>query len=155
MKKFLLIAVFASISPCLFAPANAGNSSNSRNISHTRNIQDSTQQFLLIIRSKANMPTPSPEALKTIGQHWGQFMGDLAQSGKLVIGYRPGIDGKTIAGNAKTAKTGVYAADKEVVSSILIIKAASLEEASLIAQKCPIYEMEGSVEIRPVTNVTH
>jgi hypothetical protein len=139
MKKLLFIAALACISTCLFAQQNT---------------TDSTRQFLLIMRYKSNMAAPSAEALKTIGQHWGQFIGELAQSGKLVTGYRPGNGGKTISGNGKAVKDGAYASDNEVVSSIFIIKAASLEEASAIAQKCPIYEMDGSVEIRPISTTT-
>ena len=135
MKKFYLIAAFACISDFLFAQANSG---------------DSAQQFLLIIRYKPNLPAPSAEALKANGQHWGQFIGQLAQSGKLIAGFRPGTDGKTISGNSQTMKDGVYAGDKEVVSSIFVIKAASLEEASAIAKNCPIYEFDGSVEIRSI-----
>jgi hypothetical protein len=142
MKKLLLIATFACISSCLFAHG-------------TRNICDSTQQFLLIIRYKPNMPKSSADALKANTQRWGQFIGQLAQSGKLVTGFRPGTHGKTFSGNAKTATDGVYAGDKEVVSSIFVIKAANMEEASDIAKKCPIYEFDGSVEIRPVIDAAN
>ena len=137
MKKLLFIVVLVCISPCLFAQQNT---------------TDSARQFLLIIRYKSNMPAPSAEVMKTIGQHWGQFIGELAQSGKLVTGYRPGTDGKTISGNAKTTTDGAYASNNQVISSLFIIKAANLEEATAIAQKCPIYEMDGSVEIRPISN---
>jgi hypothetical protein len=112
---------------------------------------DSTKQFLLIIRYKANTPQPSQEEIKTIGAHWGAFIGDLAQSGKLVTGYRPGTEGRTISGTAKRAKDGAYG-DKDVVSSIFVIKAGSMEEATEIAKKCPIYEMDGSVEVRAIVN---
>lgn len=115
---------------------------------------DSTKQFLLIVRYKADMPPPSQEEMKTIGAHWGAFIGELAQSGQLVTGYRPGREGKTISGNAKTIREGVYG-DKEVVSSIFVIRAGSMEEATEIAKKCPVYEMDGSVEVRPVSNTAN
>ena len=67
------------------------------------------------MRYKANMPQPSQEEMKTIGAHWGAFIGELAQSGKL-------------------------------------IGAGSIEEATEIVKKCPIYEMDGSVEVRSVIN---
>jgi hypothetical protein len=154
MKQLFLIAALACISTGLFAHANSGHTRNTKSASHPSAPADSTQQFLLIIRYKSNMAAPSPEAMKTMGQHWGQFISELAQTGKLVTGYRPDIGGKTISGNAKTATDAVYAADNEVVSSIFVIKAANLEEATAIAKKCPIYEMDGSVEIRPLINTT-
>jgi hypothetical protein len=139
MKKFLLLAALVCAGTSLFAHGRAGMPG------------DSTKQFLLIIRYNANAPQPTQEEMKTIGAHWGAFIGELAQSGKLVTGYRPGTEGKTISGSAKTAKDGAYG-HKEVVSSIFVIKAGSMEEATEIAKKCPIYEMDGSVEVRAVIN---
>jgi hypothetical protein len=117
--------------------------------------QDRTPQFLLIVRYTPGMATPSAEALNSNSQHWVAFMGGLAQSGELVTGYRSGTDGKTIFGVARMGKDGAYASDKEVVSSIIVIRAAGMDEASAIAQKCPIYEFDGSVEIRPVLQTTN
>ncbi len=148
MKVLILIAALMGIGPCLFADGRAGHRNST-------GLHDSSQQFLLIIRYKTDTPTPSADAMKTIGLHWGQFIGELGQSGKLVTGYRPGNNGKTISGNAKTITDRAFAGDGEIVSSIFIIKAASMEDASAIAQKCPIYEMGGSVEIRPLSNMTN
>jgi hypothetical protein len=139
MKKFLLLAALVCAGTSLFAHGRAGKPA------------DSTKQFLLIVRYKVGLPSPSQEEMKTIGTHWGAFIGELTQSGKLVAGYRPGTEGKTISGNAKTTKEGAYG-DKKAVSSIFVIKAGSIEEATEIAKKCPIYEMDGSVEVRAVIN---
>jgi len=35
----------------------------------------------------------------------------------------------------------------------LIIKAENLEAAKAIANKCPVFELEGSVEVRAMMNV--
>ena len=137
MKKILFLTALVCAAISVFARGSA------------RISRDSTKQFLLIIRYKANTPPPSQEEMKTIGAHWGAFIGQLAQSGKLVTSYRPGAEGKTITGTSKTAREGAYG-DKEVVSSIFVIKADSMEQAEEIAKKCPIYEMDGSVEVRAV-----
>jgi hypothetical protein len=73
--------------------------------------QDSTRQFLLIVRYSSGMATPSAEALRTNSQHWVAFMGGLAQTGKLVTGYRSATGGKTIQGSSRTGKDGAYAAN--------------------------------------------
>jgi hypothetical protein len=78
-------------------------------------------------------------------------MAELVQTGALVGGYRPATSGKTISGSSKIEKDSVYVANNELVSSLLIINAASLDEAGLIAKKCRIFEFEGDVEIRPLT----
>jgi hypothetical protein len=116
---------------------------------------DSTQQYLLIVRNKPNAPKLSDDALKANQQHWGVWIGHLAQTGKLVTGYRPSTSGKTISGTAKTAKDEPYDADKEVVSSIFVIKANGPDEANGIARACPIYETDGSIEIRPITDTAY
>lgn len=93
--------------------------------------------------------------LKSYNQHWGAFISELARSGKLVTGLRPSTDGRTITGSAKTLNNAAYSKNGEEISSIFVIKAANLDEASSIAKKCPIYEMDGSVEIRPIINVAN
>jgi hypothetical protein len=112
---------------------------------------DSSQEYLLIVRYKTAMKTPDADMLKSISQHWGTFISELAQSGKLVNGFRPATEGRTITGSAKTSTNEPYIKDGEEISSIFLIKAANIDEASTIARKCPIYEMDGSVEIRPLS----
>ena len=113
--------------------------------------QQKQAQFLLIIRSKADVKA-SAEAIQTNIKHWQEFMGDLGKNGKIAGGYRPANDGATISGTAKTIKPNAYIANGEVVSSFLIINAADLPEAKLIASKCPVLELDGSVEVRPIQN---
>jgi len=36
------------------------------------------------------------------------------------------------------------------VSGILVVEAASLDEAATLARGCPILDLDGSVEVRPV-----
>ena len=100
----------------------------------TSHSTDSTHQYLFIVRYNTAAPKLSDDAMKTNIRHWSAWIGQLAQAGKLVTAYRPGNDGQTISGTAKTAKDGPYAGDKAVVSSIFIIKALSLDDAGAIAK---------------------
>ncbi len=122
-------------------------------ISFGQNTTD--KQFLLIFRFKTNFAPPSQDAVKENIKHWQEYMGNLGKSGKLVSGYRPSNDGETITGTAKISQKGAYVANNELISSFIIIKAASMEEAGEIAKKCPIFEFDGSVEIRPVMNMAN
>ena len=117
--------------------------------------QGSVKQFMLIVRYRTDAPAPDAELIKTNGQHWGAFIGDLAKSGTLVTGLRPQQTGRTIAGKDKVVQEGAYAGDKAVVSSFFVVKAGSLDEATEIAKRCPIYELGGSVEIREVMNMAN
>jgi hypothetical protein len=140
MKKLILLLAVILTSTILFANPHPA---------------DSARQYLLIVRYKTNAPKLSDDAIRTNRQHWGVWIGHLAETGKLITGYRPTADGKTISGAGKTAKGEPYGADKEVVSSIFVIRAASPDEADGIARTCPIYETDGSIEIRPITETAH
>jgi hypothetical protein len=143
MKKLVILLVVALTSATLYAHPLTGQPG------------DSTHQYLFIVRYNTTAPRLSDDATKTNIQHWGAWIGQLAQTGKLVTAYRPGNSGQTISGTAKTVKDGPYSSDQGVVSSIFIIKAASLEEAGAIAKACPIYETDGSIEIRTITDTAH
>jgi hypothetical protein len=143
MKKLTLLLVITLSGASLFAHPPTGKAA------------DSTHQYLFIIRYNTAAPRLPDEAIKTNIQHWGSWIGQLAQTGKLVTAYRPGNGGQTISGTTKTTQDRPYASDKAVVSSIFIINAASPEEAAGIAKTCPIYETDGSIEIRPITDTAN
>ena len=110
-------------------------------------------QYLLIIRFKTDFKPASDEAVKNNIKHWQDYMGNLAQSGDLVAGYRPANEGLTIAGAEKALNPIPYVANGELVSSVLIIKAVDMDTAKAIADKCPVFEFGGSVEVRSVINM--
>ncbi|MDN5286385.1 MAG: hypothetical protein JWR38_2659 [Mucilaginibacter sp.] len=116
--------------------------------------QQKQNQYILIIRSKADIKV-SAEVIKTNIKHWQDFMGDLGKNGKIAGGYRPATDGVTISGTDKTVKESAYIVNGEVVSSFLIINAEDLNEAKQIAAKCPVFELQGNVEIRPIQNTAN
>jgi hypothetical protein len=140
MKKLVLLLVVVLTGATLSAHPPTGQPT------------DSTHQYLFIVRYNITAPKLSDDAIKNNIQHWGAWIGQLAQTGKLVTAYRPGNGGQTLSGTAKIAKDGPYTDDKAVVSSIFIIKAASLDDAGTIAKTCPIYETDGSIEIRPLSD---
>jgi|SRR6185437_2881109 len=136
MKRFIVMVVLAIACAQGFAQQQSGDA----------------KQYMLIVRYRTDTPAPSVDLMKTNGQHWGEFIGDLAKSGKLVSGLRPQQAGRTITGRDKTVQENAYMGDKAVVSAFFVVKAASLDEATEIAKKVPIYELGGSVEIREVMN---
>jgi hypothetical protein len=106
-----------------------------------------------IIRFKSDFQPSSDEAVKANIKKWQDYMGGLAKSGDLVGGYRPASGGLTISGTGKTLKNDPYVSDGMQISSVIIIKAATLEAAKDIADKCPVFEFGGSIEVRPVMNI--
>jgi len=109
-------------------------------------------QFLLIIRFKSDFKPASDDVVKTNIKHWQDYMGNLAQSGSLVSGYRPTDQGLTISGTDKKVNPTPYVANNELVSSVMVINAVDMDAAKAIADKCPVFEFGGSVEVRAMLN---
>ena len=109
-------------------------------------------QYLMIVRFKTNFKPSSKEEIQDNIKKWREYMGNLAQSGDLVAGYRPTDEGATISGKKKSIKSIPYVANDDLVSSVLVIKADNLEAAKVIANKCPVFDLGGSVEVRAMMN---
>jgi hypothetical protein len=113
------------------------------------------KEYILIVRYQTDAPMPDADLIKVNGQHWAEFIAALAKSGKLVTALRPQQTGRTISGKEMAVKEGTYIGNKAVVSSLFVVKSGSIDEATEIARKCPIYELGGSVEIREVMNTAN
>lgn len=55
-----------------------------------------------------------------------------------------------VNGKKKLIIDGPFAEGKEVVGGNLIVKAADLDQATEISKDCPIFEYDGTVEVRPI-----
>src|ERR1700761_6960364 len=105
--------------------------------------QQKQNQFILIIRSKANIKA-SQDDIKTNISHWMAYMGDLGKNGKIAGGYRLPTEGVTLTGADKKETATPYISNGEEVSSFLIINATDQAEAKQIAAKCPVFELGGN-----------
>jgi hypothetical protein len=108
------------------------------------------QQFILVVRFPSNFIPPSAEAVQQNIQKWQEYMGNLIQNKTLVKGYRPTTEGFIISGKEKQNKEGFYVANNELLSSVMIIQAKDMDAAKKIANECPVFELGGSIEIRPL-----
>jgi hypothetical protein len=134
MKKFIILSFLLFTGFTLFAQPKVKS------------------QFLLIVRFKADFKPASDDAVKTNIQHWQEYMTNLGKSGALVAGYRPANEGLTISGTSKELKSSSYIANNELVSSVIVINAVDMDAAKVIADKCPVFEFGGSIEVRAITN---
>ncbi len=57
-------------------------------------------------------------------------------------------EARTIKSSEKIVTDGPYAEAKEVIGGFIKVKAESLEMATEIAKGCPIFTVNGSLEIR-------
>lgn len=92
----------------------------------------------------------SPTELQKHLAKWNAWSEGLRAAGKLGIAQALShpATGKTVRGREKVVTDGPYAESKDLVSGVLVVDAASLEEAAELARGCPILDFDGSVEVR-------
>jgi hypothetical protein len=90
----------------------------------------------------------TPEEMQASLDSWGAWVGGIAAQGKLIASDALDNQGTILSGSKKTISDGPYVEGKELVSGYLLVHAENHDDAVAIAQGCPIYEMEGSLEIR-------
>ena len=107
--------------------------------------------FMYIFRGGAFVtPGLSPTEMQAHLEKWHAWAGALAKQGRSSGGHPLHNGGKTIRGQDRVVTDGPYAESKDLVTGSLILEAASLDEATELALGCPVYELGGSLEVRPV-----
>lgn len=99
------------------------------------------------------MSALSPEEKQAHMEKWGAWMGELGQQGILEGGEPLSGGGKLVTGSAKVVSDGPYSEAKEVVGGYFIVNADSLEQATELSKKCPIFENDGQVEVREIADM--
>jgi hypothetical protein len=94
----------------------------------------------------------SPAELGAHLEKWKVWVGELAKEGHHdgVVGAPLQNAGKVVRGKGKAVIDGPFAEAKDMVTGTLTVLADSLDAATAIALGCPIYEFDGSVEVRPI-----
>jgi hypothetical protein len=107
------------------------------------------KQFLYLVRGGADPSTQSPEQMQQTMNKWFAWMGELKSKGKLKAGEPLGDEGKVLSGKrGQTVTDGPFVEGKEEVGGYLIVYAGNLDEATSMAKGCPIYDNDGTVEVR-------
>jgi hypothetical protein len=110
-------------------------------------------QFMFIFRGGgyAEPGSLSPTEIQAHLAKWNVWTAGLLAAGKLVAGHplEHPASGKTLRGRDRVMTDGPYAESKDLVTGALVVEAASLDEAATLARDCPIFEFDGSVEVRP------
>ncbi|MCW3125649.1 MAG: transcription initiation protein [Bacteroidetes bacterium] len=109
--------------------------------------------FLLVFRMNppATQAPPSPEQMQENMKKWMDWIGGITAQNKLVNGgQRLHMEGKVVRAN-NVVTDGPYVETKEAVGGFTIVRADSLEEATELANGCPILNAPGgSVEVRRI-----
>lgn len=115
------------------------------------------KDYLFIYRMGADaaqtMATRSPEELQAVTQQWMDWIGGIAAQNRLTEpGNRLFPEGKVLRPGNVVAD-GPYTEIKEFISGYSIVKAASIEDATKLAEGCPGLKFGGNVEIREINRM--
>jgi hypothetical protein len=106
-------------------------------------------EFVFLYRG-GERPT-SPEQGQQIMQKWMAWMKELGSTGHLKDAGQPlERTGKVVQGKQKLVTDGPYAEAKDLIGGYTLIQANDLAQAAELSKGCPIFEIGGLVEIRPV-----
>jgi len=113
-----------------------------------------TNDFLYLFRGGADPKQMSPEQMQQNMNRWFAWMGELRSKGKFKAGEPLGDDGKVLSGKkGAVVMDGPFVEGKEEVGGYLIVSANDLNEAAELAKGCPIFENNGTVEVRPIEHI--
>jgi len=109
------------------------------------------EKFIYLFRSgTAGDSAISPETMQAHMQKWNEWMQQLAQSGTMLAGEPLEITGKQVNGSKRSVTDGPFIEAKEMVGGYLVVSANDIDHAVEISKGCPIFDMNGRVEIRPI-----
>jgi len=112
-------------------------------------------KYLLLLRDDpSKFASLSPEEMQRVIQKYSTWSAGLAKAGQIVSGDKLTDTTETarvMRRNGAAIRTfdGPFAETKEVVGGFFMINAATIEEATKIAEGCPQLDY-GSVEVRQV-----
>jgi len=107
------------------------------------------EKFIYLFRGDMDH-SQSNEEMQARTQKWLEWISQLRKSG-IYLGGDPLVPtGKQLEGKKKTVTDGPFVESKEMVSGYIMILAKDIDEAVEISKGCPIFEVDGHLEVRPV-----
>lgn len=114
-----------------------------------------TNTFLYVFRGGADPAKMSPEQMQQNMDAWFAWISDLRSKGHFEGGEPLQSEGKVLRGKKGQSITdGPYAEGKEEVGGYLIVTARDLNHAAELSKGCPIFDNDGTVEVRPIQKMS-
>ena len=110
-------------------------------------------QFIYLYRGGER--EASPERMQQVMQKWMSWMKELTDKGHMKDPGQPlERAGKLVKGKQKVVTDGPFAEAKDVVGGYTVVEARDLDQAVQLSKGCPIFETDGTVEVRPVMTMS-
>jgi hypothetical protein len=106
-------------------------------------------EFLYLYRG--GVRGASPEQMQQTMQKWMAWFKQLSEKGHITnMGHPLENAGKVVRGSKKAVTDGPFAEAKDVVGGYTLLQARDLDQAVELSKGCPIFDGEGTVEVRPI-----
>lgn len=110
--------------------------------------------FTYLYRGRAGT-TGSPEQRQQHLAKWAAWFRELGANGHLKdLGHPLDRAGMVVTGSQKIVTDGPFVEAKDIVGGFSLIEARDLAQAVELSKGCPILEVGGSVEVRPVQQLS-
>ena len=106
--------------------------------------------MLILYGGGQRMARMSPEQIQEHMKRWATWMDGLAKQGIWDGGEPLGAEARVVSGARTPVTDGPYTEAKDAVSGYTILRVDSIEKACEIARECPLFEIDGVVEVRPI-----
>jgi hypothetical protein len=111
-------------------------------------------EFTYLIRGREN--AASPEQVQKTMAKWVAWFKELGANGHIKDPGNPlEATGKVVSGKQKIVTDGPFAEAKDVIGGYLVITANDIDHAVELSKACPILEVGGSVEVRPIEKLNY
>ena len=108
-------------------------------------------EFLFLFRGgEAYLSRQSKEVVQAETKKWIGWIENLRRQERYAGGHSLDPGGKMVRGKNKVVTDGPFAEGKELVGGYFLIRAKNISEAVEMSKASPIYEYDGSVEVRPI-----
>lgn len=109
------------------------------------------RDFALLFRYPGiDLAQVSKEEIQKVASKWKAWKEGIGKQGKLESeGSQLGLEGKVLKPGG-VVSDGPFVEIRERLGGFIIVKAENMEEAITLAHGCPVLELGGSVEVRPL-----
>jgi len=109
------------------------------------------KEYLLVFRAVQGHVRRTPEESAANMELWKNWIGSIAQAGKFTGGQPLMPGGKLMSKGGIT--DAPFAEGKEVLNGYVMIKADHYDEAAQLSKGCPIFDDDGTLEIREIAKM--
>ena len=107
--------------------------------------------FMLLLRGGESERNMSPTDYGLVVKKYMDWVEDLRKSGHYIAGEPLEEEGKFLSGDRGSIVTdGPFAESKETVGGYFLITARDLDEAVEVSKNCPVFDNDGTVEVRQI-----